>query len=710
MGRRFTWAASAAAALVIGVGLGVLPAAGDDGDPGGPVPSARRGDPLPEDVTFTQHVAPIVFNNCSSCHRPGEAAPFSLLGYDDVRKRGPMVHLVTKRRYMPPWRPAPGYGHFEAARSLTDRQIGLIQRWVEEGMAEGPKDALPELPTFTKGWFLGEPDLVVEMDKGYTVHADGPDIYRNFVIPLGTEEDRWVSAVEVRPTARTAVHHTLFFLDTTGRARRKDAKDPEPGFQGMRFGRGGSLGGWAVGATPQRLPNGLGRRLPAGADLVLQTHFHPTGKEEVEKTRIGIYFTKKQPERTLVDFQGPPGYGRFAGLKIPAGESSFTIRDSLELPTDVRLVASWGHAHYLGKSKRARAILPDGRVEPLLYIPKWDFNWQGIYPYETLVDLPKGTRLEVEVTYDNSAENPFNPSDPPRVVEWGLESTDEMGSVIFAAIPKREEDARLLKQSTKGMEVLRQLGARGLEQVGGQLLQADLDGDGKVTESELPRRARRYFQVIDRNQDQVLTQEDIDAIQQMLEREPVPMGPIYLDLEGNAHEPLTVRSGAPATLCVFVTTDCPIANAYATELNAIKALCDERGVRMVLVEVDPDATIELAKLHRDEYGLVAPIVLDPEHDLATRLGVKATPEAALITPGGNVYYQGAIDNAFSDLGQRRRNVNARYLRDALNALQAGKAAPKVKRTEPVGCLLPVPEKARAEDAAPPEEKAPAQLR
>src|SRR5262249_27397518 len=197
-------------------------------------------------VTFAEHIAPIVFDHCASCHRPGEVGPFSLLTYNEVRKKARIIRQVTEQRSMPPWHPAPGHGEFRNERRLSDAQIATIKRWVESGMAGGDAKKLPKLPAFTEGWQLGKPDLVVTMSKAYQVPATGRDIYRNFVLPLNLNEDKWVTAIELRPSARKVVHHVLYFLDTSGRARARDGQGGQPG-----YGGGGRplppppRGGWA---------------------------------------------------------------------------------------------------------------------------------------------------------------------------------------------------------------------------------------------------------------------------------------------------------------------------------------------------------------------------------------------------------------------------------------------------------------------------------
>ena len=396
-------------------------------------------------VTFNQHVGPLLHRHCALCHRPGEAAPFSLLTYADAVKKSRTMARATESRSMPPWKAEPASYPYRDERRLTEGEIELIQAWVKAGTPQGSGPA-PEPPKFASGWRLGEPDLVVEMPSTYHVPADGPDIYRNIAVSLGLTEDKWVTAIDMRPSARAVVHHVLYFADPTGRIHEKPFQGTEPGFGGMRVG--GStipLGGWAVGAQPQFFPEGLALRVPKGSDFVVQYHFHPTGKPEAEKSRIGFYFAKKPAERTLTRIPMPPHYSLFSGLDIPAGEKDFVIRDSYTLPVAVDAVSVGAHAHYIARQLKLVATLPDGEVKALLFIKDWDFAWQDRYTFRDLVALPKGTRLDTEIHWDNSADNPRNPSNPPIRVRWGEESRDEMGSIGLIVVPHEESDLKILR-------------------------------------------------------------------------------------------------------------------------------------------------------------------------------------------------------------------------------------------------------------------------
>lgn len=460
---------------VVGLGLGAALAGG--------VQPARDAQ---ESVNFSEHVAPIIFNNCTPCHRRGEAAPFTLMSYEDARRHGRLIAAVTRSRRMPPWKAGPGDYEFKGERRLTDAEIETLQQWVAAGMPEGDPHRLPSMPTFTEGWQLGRPDLVVKMSETFPVPADGPDIYRNFVVPLNLTENMWVRAVDFRPSARAVVHHSLFFLDTTGAARRRDEQDAVPGYGGAmglgglglaggrgglaglagvlggRGGRapmidvptvaglgraGGGLGGWAVGGQARALPDGLAFFVPQGADLILSTHFHPSGKPELEASTVGLYFADKPPTRSFTAIQLPPLFGVFEGIDIPAGEKHYTIADSFVLPVDVGAFSVGAHAHYLAREMKLTATLPDGGAQILLWIEDWDFSWQDQYQFKDFVALPKGTRLDVTISYDNSADNPRNPTNPPKRVQWGEQSTDEMGGLGLQVVAANDEDLARLRQA-----------------------------------------------------------------------------------------------------------------------------------------------------------------------------------------------------------------------------------------------------------------------
>ena len=683
----------------------------------------------PKPVTFTEHVAPIVFQNCSSCHRPGEGTPFSLLNYRDVKKRGQLIRDVTSSGYMPPWPPARGWGHFQDERRLTPAQVATLGDWVATGMTEGPAEKLPPLPQFpASGWSLGEPDLVVTLPAAFDIPADGRDIYRSFVLPLHLDEDKWVTAVEIRPTARSVVHHALYFLDNTGAARKLDEADPVPGFGRMGFPRTGTLGGWAVGATPRHLPMDLAYPLAQGSDLVVQMHFHPSGKAEREQTTFGLYFAKQAPPKKLLGTQAPLAFGIGTKLRtqgIKPGEKDFTIHGEWTAPFDVDLVTIGGHAHYLCTSMKATAERPDGQEVKLFAIDDWDFNWQGRYNFVEPVRLPRGTVVRTTLVYDNSADNPRNPTDPPVLVRWGEGSTDEMGSVVLSFVAVNEADLA----SYRGPAIIGGglAAGRGGAGGGGNLLRnltparlglmfdlLDADKDGKLASDEIPDRLQPFRNRLDTNQDGAIDRAEIQKLgspaagRPGLSRErrptdatddpdptpaqaptpapaPAPT-PTLPDLGGRAWQPLRPEGETKAHVLLFTTRDCPVANGYAQEIGRIARDYAAQPVAFLLIHVDPDVTVADAREHAREYALDLPILRDLDHTLVRTTGVKVTPEAAVINADGTVAYTGRIDDRFTSLGRQRPQPTRHDLRLALDAVLAGQpvASPRV---EAIGCPI-----------------------
>ncbi len=473
-----------------------------------------------EPVTFTEHVAPIVFKHCAGCHRAGEAAPFTLSNYREVSKRGAQIAKVTAAKQMPPWHAAAGDFPFDHDRRLGAAQIELISRWVLEGMLEGDAAKLPPLPQFTSGWQLGKPDLVVKMNKPFAVPAEGRDIYRLFTLPLNLTEDKWIKAIEFRPSAPSVVHHSLFYYDNTGMAKQLDGVAGQIGFRGMLRNQNGvgPLGGWAVGATPRVLPQDMAFFVPRGSDLVLSTHFHPSGKAEVEQSTVGIYFAKERPKSVFTAVQLPPAFGAFSGVDIPAGKDNFTVIDSFELPVAVEAFGISGHMHYIGRTLEMTAALPDGTRKKLIGIDAWNFSWQEQYNFKQFIPLPKGTRLEVKLTWDNSAANPSNPHQPPRRVRWGPQSEDEMGCLtLMVKAGNREEQTTLdTAQRDHAREVLKATAARataggGQRVVAEVLRNNDTNKNGKLERAEAPQWMAVLFARLDTNKDNALDEAELEA-------------------------------------------------------------------------------------------------------------------------------------------------------------------------------------------------------
>ncbi len=403
-------------------------------------PEPAKGGP-----TFTRDVAPVVFARCTNCHREGQSAPFPLTNFAQTAKRAKQLSRVTEKREMPPWVPAGGHERFVGERWLMEKEVTLFRDWAAAGAPEGNAADLPPLPQFAEGWLLGKPDLVVKMTEPFTVPADGPDVLQNFVIPLPTSEDKLVAAIEFHAGNKRVVHHAVLFLDDKGQGRKLDAATPEPGysiFGGAGFLPSGALGGWSVGNTPRRLPGGMGRYLKKGSDLVMQLHYHPTGRVETDQSTVGIYFVDKPVAEALKQPSTLVGSFWMANyeMDIPAGEANYHRSTSYTLPRDVTMVGIVPHMHLLGKSMTATATLPDGTKRTLIDVPRWNYNWQDEYYYERPFPLPKGTRIDLNAAFDNSAANPANPSSPPKRVTWGEGTLDEMLFCFFLITAEKSED------------------------------------------------------------------------------------------------------------------------------------------------------------------------------------------------------------------------------------------------------------------------------
>ncbi len=407
---------------------------------------ARR---LSQPITFNKYIAPIIFANCAACHHTGGAGPFSLIEYQEVKKRAGQIVTVTGSRYMPPWLPEPGHGEFADERRLSDEQIKTIRQWAEQGMIEGDKADLPPAPKFNEAWQLGRPDLIIEAPRPYTLPAGTTDVFRNFVIPIPITKARYVKAVEFLPGDKKIFHHANVLIDRTGASRRRDEQDPEAGFGGMdvaieseSFDPDSHFLFWKPGSAPYVEPDGMAWVATPGTDLVLNLHMRPSGKPETIQPRVGLYFTDQAPSKFPMLLQ----LEHDGAIAIPPGRKDFVITDEFTLPLDVDALAVYPHAHYVGKDLQGWASLPDGTKKPLVWIKDWDLNWQAVYRYERPVFLPAGTVISMRFTYDNSAGNPRNPNQPPKRVVAGDKATDEMGHLWLQVLPRSREDARMVLQ------------------------------------------------------------------------------------------------------------------------------------------------------------------------------------------------------------------------------------------------------------------------
>jgi Flp pilus assembly protein TadD/mono/diheme cytochrome c family protein len=404
-----------------------------------------------QQVTFNRDIAPIFFHSCASCHRPGEAAPFSLLTYTDAKTHAHQIAAVTQRRIMPPWLPEPGDLQFADDLRLTDEQIARIQAWVDQGAVEGNPSDLPPKPQFAEGWQLGQPDVIVKAQKPYLLPAGGSDTYWNFVFRTPVDRTRWLKAIEIRPGDKRLVHHANVLVDRAQNGRHLE-KEPGAGFGGMEliiesevFDPDSHFLFWKPGSAPFVEPDNMALRLDKDTDLVLNTHLQPSGRRETLQPVLGLYFTDTPATRHPILIQ----MENDGMLDIPPGEKNFLVSDDFTLPVDVDVLAIYPHAHYLGKDLQAIATLPDGTTKELIHIGAWDLNWQAVYRYTQPVTLPKGTTISMRFTYDNSSDNVRNPHHPPERVVAGNRASDEMAHLWLQVLPKDSSgvaDPRVLIQ------------------------------------------------------------------------------------------------------------------------------------------------------------------------------------------------------------------------------------------------------------------------
>jgi Flp pilus assembly protein TadD/mono/diheme cytochrome c family protein len=397
--------------------------------------------------TFNGDIAPLLWSRCAGCHRPDGSAPFSLIDYEDVVPRVRQIVAATRTGAMPPWLPEGRFGEFANDRRLRPEEVDLIERWVKEGVRRGPPSELPPRPQSGDGWQLGTPDVIVSLPTPYTLAPGGADVFRTFVMSVPLPATRYVRGVEIRPGNPRAVHHASVGIDRTPASRQLDARDAAPGFPGGMLSEGARSPesraiGWTPGMTPSMEPDGMAWRLEPGTDLVVQVHMLPGERTETVDLSVGLHFTATPPTRTPIDFK----LGSKA-IDIPAGTATYVVEDAFVVPVDVDVLSVYPHAHYLAKEMIAVAVRPDGRSESLVRIPEWDFHWQDEYRYQTPVSLPKGTRVAMRFTYDNSAANVRNPQRPPRHVVYGAQSSDEMGDLWLRLVPRTAGEAAVLARA-----------------------------------------------------------------------------------------------------------------------------------------------------------------------------------------------------------------------------------------------------------------------
>ncbi len=414
-------------------------------------------------VNFSEHIAPIIYDNCTSCHRPNEIGPMPFTNYLEVAGWASMIQYVTEIKYMPPWKPNKEYSSFVGERGLTDEEIQLIADWAALGAPQGDPNLEPPLPDFPDGSQLGTPDLVLEMAEDYPIEGNNLDDYRVFVIPTGLTEDKEIAAVEFRPGNTKAVHHALMAYEVNGEAAALDASTPGYGYEefgGFGVPTQGNFIGYTPGISTVFFPPGIGTTLPAGADLLIQVHYAPLPTDETDRSSVNIFY--KEPSDPIfreIDRKPATPFdldGGFISFFVPPNQVK-GFEGTKEIEEDISLLSVYPHCHYLGQNWEMFAVAPSGDTINVIQIEEWDFNWQGAYTFDRMKKIPAGSILHVNASYDNTTNNPFNPSNPPVVARWGEGTTDEMYLVGINFVPYQEgdEDIVIGEMTTSSIDLIR---------------------------------------------------------------------------------------------------------------------------------------------------------------------------------------------------------------------------------------------------------------
>jgi hypothetical protein len=401
--------------------------------------------------TFTKDVAPILQQHCVTCHRPGEAAPFSMLTYEETRPWAAVMKMVVSQKIMPPWFADPKFGHFANQRSLSAEEIRTLVNWVNEGAQKGSSEDMPTpAQSFVVGWGIPSPDMVFQLPKPFSVPAAGVMDYQYVIIPTGFTEDKWVQMLEVRPTDRAVVHHIIAYLREPGSNYFKDQKPgvffiAPPAKTDEKVDASALpsdfLVGYAPGQPAEILHAGEGKLIKAGSDIVFEVHYTPNGTATTDQTKLGLVFTKEPPKERVLTLSASNGT-----FKIPPGDPDYVVNATFNVLKDVKLVGLHPHMHSRGKAFEYRLVFPDGRKETILSVPAYNWHWQLWYNLAEPIDLPQGTKIECTAHFDNSPNNPENP-DPTKAVIWGQQSWDEMMVGFFnlkfdAKMPAKELTAQ----------------------------------------------------------------------------------------------------------------------------------------------------------------------------------------------------------------------------------------------------------------------------
>ena len=399
-------------------------------------------------VNFSEHISPIIYENCTECHREGEIAAFlPLTNYSQVFNNqnwiASAISIPDDYRHgdpiMPPWPPDRGFSSLVGERSLTDEQIQLFLDWIDDGAEQGDPAFEYPIPEFPEGSAIGDPDIVLTMEESTQIQGNYEDYYRCFIFELDGNEDIYYSAIEVRPGNNEAVHHTVIVAVPPGSADALDAEDDQYGYE--CFGGFGVtvmtdlLGGYAPGTKPNEWNNGLAQKIPAGWDLVVQMHYAPVLEDMEDLTEINIFTL----ENNLVEREIQSFTMIDPTIFLPPHQIT-EVHNTQYVSSDISVVSFFPHSHLLGDSWEVYAVSASNDTIPFIRINDWDFDWQNYYYPEYMLHIPAGSTIHAKAVYDNTTNNPDNPNDPPEYVWWGDGTTDEMFFLPILYVPYQEGD------------------------------------------------------------------------------------------------------------------------------------------------------------------------------------------------------------------------------------------------------------------------------
>jgi mono/diheme cytochrome c family protein len=430
---------------------------------------ACGGDKTPEQVTWTEHIAPIIFKNCSNCHRPGEAGPFPLLSYEDAAGRKATVKFMTGTRFMPPWPADVSYTHFIDEKVLSQQQIDLIAAWVDQDCPIGDSTHMPVPPVFPSGSQLGIPDLVIRMREPYKIKGDNKDRFLLMRVPYQLPQDQYISAIEIVPDNKKLVHHVNAQLLSYEPGKRKDVMagevvvdindfpDKLKAYQALNLPNDDgsfpmltpSVSNYLPGVTPPVYPDGIGgyKMAKEGAIFLKDIHYGPSRVDTTDQTSFNVFFAKGPPRRPTMEFQmGTYGVSPIVPALVIPPDTVMSFTSDYIVPFDISVLTVNPHMHLIGQKFLAYAITPAGDTIRMIRINKWDFRWQYFYTYKKMLKIPKGSRIHVEAVYDNTRKNPNNPFNPPRTVaerEGSMRTSDEMLQFIITYLPYQKGDENI---------------------------------------------------------------------------------------------------------------------------------------------------------------------------------------------------------------------------------------------------------------------------